>query len=89
VSGAVSPGQWLVTAHGTVAANLYGHVLKPRRPVTIKGVGETTAGCYVTHVTHVFAPDGYVQNFSAKRNALKRARRKVSATGGGFLGAVL
>ncbi|HZF20330.1 MAG TPA: hypothetical protein VE008_11560 [Burkholderiales bacterium] len=84
-------GQWLVTAHGTVAANLYGHVLKPRRPVTIKGVGETYSGVYyVTHVTHVFAPDGYAQNFSAKRNALKPSgAEKFSATGGGFLGAVL
>jgi hypothetical protein len=63
--------EWFVTAHGEVAGNLYGHVLKPRATVTIKGVGETYSGLYyVDHVTHSFTGDGYLQFFKAKRNAL-------------------
>lgn len=62
---------WFVTAEGEINANQYGHVLKPRRPVTIKGIGETYSGVYyVAHVTHTFIPDGYSQFFRAKRNAL-------------------
>ncbi len=89
--GLFHSGQWFVTAHGTVAANLYGHVLRPRRTVTIKGVGETYSGLYyVTHVTHAFSADGYVQNFSAKRNALQpTGTEEFSAAGGGLLSAVL
>lgn len=69
--GLFNRGQWFVNVHGTVAGNLYGHVLKPRRTVTVKGVGETFSGIYyVTRVNHEFGPDGYMQNFSAKRNAL-------------------
>jgi hypothetical protein len=46
-------------------------VLRPRRPVTIKGVGETHSGVYyVTHVTHTFTRDGYTQFFRVKRNGL-------------------
>lgn len=62
---------WFVTGEGEVAANQYGHVLKPRRPVTIKGVGETFSGVYyVTHVTHTCTPEGYTQFFRVKRNAV-------------------
>jgi phage protein D len=64
-------GDWFVSARGQIAGNLYKHVLKPRRTVTIKGIGKTYSGVYyVSHVTHSFTPDGYVQDFKAKRNAL-------------------
>jgi hypothetical protein len=63
--------EWFVTAEGEIAGNQYGHVLKPRGTVTIKGVGETYSGVYyVTHVTHSFTSNGYTQSFRAKRNAL-------------------
>lgn len=63
--------EWFVTAEGEIDGNHYGHLLKPRRTVTIKGVGESYSGVYyVTHVTHTFVPDGYTQRFRAKRNAL-------------------
>jgi phage protein D len=63
--------EWFVTAEGEIAGNQYGHVLKPRGTVTIKGVGETYSGIYyVTHVTHRFTSNGYTQSFRAKRNAL-------------------
>jgi phage protein D len=83
--GLYNRGQWFVTAHGTVAANLYGHVLRPRGTVTIKGVGETHSGLYyVSHVTHCFAPDGYTQHFTAKRNALQPTGSEKFAAGGGL-----
>jgi phage protein D len=63
--------EWFVTAEGEIAANQYGHVLKPSAPVTIKGVGESYSGVYyVTHVTHTLNANGYTQSFRAKRNAL-------------------
>lgn len=63
--------EWFVSAEGEIAGNIYGHVLKAMGTVTIKGVGETYSGVYyVSHVTHSFTPDGYVQRFKVKRNAL-------------------
>jgi hypothetical protein len=63
--------EWFVTAEGEIRGNVYGHVLKARNTVTIRGVGETYSGVYyVSHVTHSFTPDGYFQNFKVKRNAL-------------------
>jgi Phage protein D len=69
--GLYNNGEWFVTGEGEVAANQYGNVLKPRRTVTVKGVAETYSGVYyVTHVTHMFSADGYIQDFRVKRNAL-------------------
>jgi phage protein D len=69
--GLFHQGEWFVTGEGEVAGNYYGHVLKPRGTVTIKGVGETYSGVYyVTHVTHSFTPEGYTQLFRVKRNAV-------------------
>ncbi len=63
--------EWLVTGEGVVAGNRYGSVLRPRKPVTIKGVGETHSGVYyVTHVTHTITANGYSQYFKVKRNGL-------------------
>jgi phage protein D len=65
-------GAWFVTGEGVIAGNRYGSVLRPRRPVTIKGVGETHSGMYyVTHVTHSISIDGYSQRFLVKRNGLR------------------
>jgi phage protein D len=69
--GLFHEAEWFVTAEGEIAGNQYGHVLKPRGTVTLKGVGETYSGIYyVTHVTHTFTSNGYTQSFRAKRNAL-------------------
>lgn len=65
---------WFVTGEGEVNANRYGHLLRPRRTVTIKGVGEAHSGVYyVAHVTHSFTPEGYTQRFRVRRNALAPA----------------
>jgi phage protein D len=69
--GLYDHAEWFATAEGEIAANQYGHLLRPRRTVTIKGVGATHSGLwYVTHVTHIFTDDGYTQQFRAKRNAV-------------------
>jgi len=64
-------GEWFVTAEGEIVGNQYGHVLRNRGTVTIKGIGETYSGVYyVNHVTHSFTLCGYTQFFKVKRNAL-------------------
>ena len=64
-------GEWFVAGEGEIEANQYGHVLKSRQTVTIRGIGETYSGVYfVSHVTHIFTDDGYRQIFKVKRNAL-------------------
>lgn len=79
--GLFDEASWFVTAEGEVDANAYGHVLKPRKTVAIKGIGETYSGVfYVSHVTHSFATGGYTQFFKAKRNALKPAKNKNMAS---------
>jgi phage protein D len=89
--GLYNEGEWFVAGEGGVAANQYGSVLKPRGPVTIKGIGETYSGVYyVTHVDHVFTADGYIQRFRVKRNGLMpTGAESFSADAGGLLGSLL
>jgi hypothetical protein len=64
-------GEWFVIGEGEIHANEYGHVLKPRSTVTIKGLGETHSGVYyVCRVSHTFSSEGYTQGFKVKRNAV-------------------
>jgi phage protein D len=88
--GLYNEGEWFVTGEGEVAANQYGGVLKPRAPVTIKGIGETYSGIYyVTHVNHFFTADGYVQRFRVKRNGLMPTGAEDFSADGGLLGSLL
>jgi hypothetical protein len=65
-------GDWFVTGEGVVDGNRYGSVLQPRRPVTIKGVGERHSGVYaVGRVTHAIDAGGYTQRFQVRRNGLR------------------
>lgn len=84
--GLFHQGEWFVTGEGEIDANQYGHVLKPRGTVTIKGVGETYSGIYyVTHVTHSFTQEGYGQSFRVKRNAvMPTGLEDFSASAGGL-----
>jgi len=69
--GLFHEGEWFVTGEGQIAGNRYGHVLRPRGTVTIKGTGETYSGVYyVFHVTHSFTSEGYTELFRVKRNAI-------------------
>lgn len=89
--GLFQQAEWFVTANGQIAANDYGHVLRPRGTVTIKGVGETHSGVYyVSHVTHSFDADGYSQSFTAKRNGLlPTGTEDFSGSSGGILGGLV
>lgn len=88
--GLFHQGEWFVTGEGEIAANQYGHVLKPRGTVAIKGIGETHSGVYyVTHVTHSFTPDGYIQFFRVKRNAIMPTGSESFSAVSGLLGGLL
>lgn len=81
---------WFVTGEGQIAGNQYGHVLRPRRTVTIKGVGETYSGVYyVSHVTHTFTAEGYTQSFRVKRNAIMPTGSEDFSSSSGLLGGLL
>jgi phage protein D len=88
--GLYHQAEWFVTGEGEVVANKYGHVLRPRRTVTIKGLGETHSGeYYVTHVTHAFTPEGYTQAFRVKRNGLYLTGSEDFSGSSGSLGGLL
>ena len=79
--------EWFVSAQGEVNANNYAHVLMPRKPITVKGIGETYSGVYyVNHVTHVFTGNGYTQRVRMKRNALMPSGDEDFGDSGGLLG---
>jgi len=60
-----------VSLSGDIDARAYGHVLRAKRLVTIKGMGSTYSGLYyVRQVHHQFTANGYVQTFEAVRNGL-------------------
>jgi hypothetical protein len=68
---AYQPASQFVTVEGEVDSRPYGHVLRAKRLVTIKGAGERFSGIYyVTRVRHTFSIEGYSQHFEACRNGL-------------------
>ncbi|AQA24513.1 hypothetical protein BTZ20_0508 [Rhodococcus sp. MTM3W5.2] len=82
--------EWFVHGDGEVIANHYRHLLRPRRTVTVKGVGETHSGVYyVSHVTHAFTGDGYIQRFRARRNGLRPTGDEQFSGDTGLLGGLL
>lgn len=89
-TGLYNASDWFVSAEGEVLSNTYGHVLKPRGTVTIKGIGETYSGVYyISHVTHKFTSDGYTQAIKVKRNAiLPDGSENFASESDGLLGAV-
>lgn len=71
-AGLSERGAWFVTGEGELDSHRYGAVLKPRRTVVVKGIGETHSGTYVvSRVRHSFTPGGYTQVFGVKRDALR------------------
>ncbi len=84
--GLYHQGEWFITGEGEIAGNCYGHVLKPRGTVTIKGLGEMHSGVYyVSHVTHSFTSEGYTQLFKVKRNAIMPTGSEDFSTSSGGL----
>jgi phage protein D len=71
--GLVDRSAWALEAEGTVGP--VAGVLRPGLNVNVRGAGALNSGSYyVTKVTHSISLDGYLQRFTAHRNA-------VSATG--------
>lgn len=88
--GIFEQASWFVTGSGVVNANDYGHVLRARKPVTIRGIGETYSGIYyVSHVTHRFTQDGYTQQFRVKRNAVMPTGSEQFSGNSGSLGGLI
>lgn len=85
--GLVREGAWFVHGEGEIDAAAYGHVLRPRGLVTIKGLGETYSGVYyVEHVQHAIDPAGYKQHFRVKRDALLPTGSENFESNGGLAG---
>jgi hypothetical protein len=60
-----------VFATGTLDVVRYGHVLRPRQLVGVRGAGDAFNGAYyVTSVTHQLKRGSFTQSFSLARNAL-------------------
>lgn len=88
--GLFHEAEWFVTGEGEINGNQYGHVLKPRGTVTIKGIAETYSGVYyVCHVKHSITAEGYVQYFRVKRNAIRPTGDEDFSGAGGLLGALI
>ncbi len=60
-----------VTATGEVDVARYGQVLRPRRLVGLRGVGDTFGGLYyVSEVRHTLSPGSYRQSFTLSREGV-------------------
>lgn len=67
----VNRSSWAVRADGELNTDHYEGVLRARKPVSVRGVGQTLSGTYyVERVLHAFTQDGYTQQFTLRRNAL-------------------
>jgi phage protein D len=81
-TGMVQESEFFVTAEGDVAGNKLGKILSPGNIVIVSGVGNTYSGYYyLSQVNHSFSPEGYIQHFKARRNALiPRGVEKLTST---------
>ena len=85
--GLFQEGAYFVEGAGEIDAMAYGHVLRPRRLVIIKGVGETYSGTYyVSFVRHAFTRGGYSQAFRIRRDGLMPTGDEDFAGGDGLFG---
>lgn len=67
----VDRSAWAVEAEGRLTTTAYGGLLRPRRPVMVRGAGRTFSGkYYVERVLHSISGDRYEQRFTLRRNAL-------------------
>ncbi len=67
----VNRSSWAVRADGELNTDHYEGLLRARKPVSVRGVGQTLSGTYyVERVLHSFTQDGYTQQFTLRRNAL-------------------
>ena len=72
VIGALMATDDAITGSGTLDVLRYGHVLKPRRKVAVRGAGDYYDGEYnVKSVTHSLKRGEYKQNFTLSRGGVK------------------
>ena len=70
----------MVSGSGQLDVMRYGHVLKPRRYVAVRGAGKNYDGLYyVTSVTHNIKRGEYKQSFSLVRGGIGSTIERVSA----------
>jgi hypothetical protein len=68
----------VLSASGQLDVLRYGHVLKARQLVSVRGAGAIYDGLYhVKSVTHNIRRGQYKQSFTLKRNALTSSRQSV------------
>jgi phage protein D len=68
-----------IIADGELNTVAYGGLLRAKRPLEVRGAGETFSGTYyVERVHHILTPDSYKQNFTLRRNAVGLSDRKSS-----------
>jgi hypothetical protein len=69
----------VVQGQGSLNILRYGHILRARQTVLVRGVGEVFDGVhYVSSVTHKISRGEYKQEFSLSRNALMSSVERVS-----------
>jgi hypothetical protein len=72
-AGMLRRNGWWVTARGSLNGLRYGHVLRSRKLVTVKGAGPNHNGnYYVRKVQHTLTARTYEMRFELARNALGR-----------------
>ena len=73
----VDRSSWSLRAEGELSTIRYQGVLRARRPVSLRGVGQELSGTYyVERVLHTFDEDGYRQRFTLVRNAIGLSGRE-------------
>jgi hypothetical protein len=66
----VDRSAWAITAEGDLDTSAYGSMLRARRPVLVRGLGQRFSGAYyVERVQHLLNGDTYSQHCSLRRNA--------------------
>lgn len=67
----VDRSSFAIQAEGELHTVRFGAVLRAKRPVEVRGAGRQFSGrYYVQKVVHLLTPEGYVQQFTLRRNAL-------------------
>jgi phage protein D len=72
-AGMLRRNDWWIGAHGSISGLRYGHVLRSRKLVAVKGAGPNLNGnYYVRKVQHSLGSRSYEMQFELARNALGR-----------------
>ena len=74
----VDRSSWSILAEGTLNTVAYGKILRAKKPVMVRGIGQQFSGrYYVERVLHTITSDGtWTQQFSLRRNATGLTRRE-------------